>query len=237
MSILNWINKIFNIDIIKPNSDLPSEFQLPTGDAENINAENVNAEMHNLKINDFTDSFNRRNQFENDRNTFNLEDIFRLMELEFQNFQNHINESGISMIPINQSTNEEHINGIPKKNFIAQSTFLNPSSRPSKPLDDSSLNITINNSGSQYFEKSGWSTSKSSYISKNYNGRIIEKETSTNQLQDGIIETVTIMKDGNKKCVETITENSITGEKTEKLQLSNLDQNELNELKKQFFKF
>lgn len=32
------------------------------------------------------------------------------------------------------------------------------------------------------------------------------------------------MKDGNKKCVETIRENSKTGEKVENLQLSNLDQ-------------
>jgi len=32
------------------------------------------------------------------------------------------------------------------------------------------------------------------------------------------------MKDGNKKCVETISENSKTGEKIENLQLSNLDQ-------------
>lgn len=32
------------------------------------------------------------------------------------------------------------------------------------------------------------------------------------------------MKDGSKQCVETITENSKTGEKMEKIQLSNLDQ-------------
>jgi len=31
------------------------------------------------------------------------------------------------------------------------------------------------------------------------------------------------MKDGGKKCIETITENSKTGEKIENLQLSNLD--------------
>jgi len=31
------------------------------------------------------------------------------------------------------------------------------------------------------------------------------------------------MKDGNKKCIETISENSKTGEKIENLQLSNLD--------------
>lgn len=91
---------------------MPSEFQLPTDDAENINTK-----MHNLEINDFTgnflhikyclfvlnnnitkfiDSFNRRNHHDNDRNMFNIEDIFRLMELEFQNLQNHINESEIS---------------------------------------------------------------------------------------------------------------------------------------------
>uniref|UniRef100_A0A2S2NH38 Uncharacterized protein n=1 Tax=Schizaphis graminum TaxID=13262 RepID=A0A2S2NH38_SCHGA len=232
MSIFNWISKIFNIDMTKPNLDLPSEFQLPTDDAENINTE-----MHNLEINDFTDSFNRRNHYDNDRNMFNLEDIFRLMELEFQNLQNHINESEISAIPINQPSNMEHLNGIPKKNFIAQSTFLNPSSISSRPYDEPSINITIKNSGPQYFEKFGSSSSRSSYVSKNWNGRIIEKETSTNQIQGGIIETVTIMKDGGKKCIETITENSKTGERVEKLQLSNLDQNELNEFKKQFSNF
>lgn len=42
------------------------------------------------------ESLNRRNQFENDRSMFNLEDIFRLMELEFQNVQNHIKGSDIS---------------------------------------------------------------------------------------------------------------------------------------------
>lgn len=45
----------------------------------------------------FIDSFNRRNLFENDRNMFNLEDIFRLMELEFHNIQNHIEGSDISI--------------------------------------------------------------------------------------------------------------------------------------------
>ncbi|XP_022167779.1 uncharacterized protein LOC111031946 [Myzus persicae] len=225
MSIFNWFYKIFNTDV-QTNLDLPSEFQLPTEGTENINAE-----INNLEIDDFTDSFNRRNQFENDRNVFNLEDIFRLMELEFQNFQNNM-ISDVSTIPINQSTNKEELkNGIPKKNFIAQSTFLNPCSA-SRPFDKPSINI-IKKSGSQYFEKPGWS-SRSSYVSKNWNGRIIEKETRTNQLQDGNTETVIIMKDGNKKCVETITENSKTGEKIENLQLFNLDKNELNEFKNQF---
>jgi len=41
------------------------------------------------------DSFNRINYFENDENMFNVEDIFKLMELEFQNLQNHIQESDI----------------------------------------------------------------------------------------------------------------------------------------------
>jgi len=31
------------------------------------------------------DSSNRRNQFENDRNMFNFEDMFRLVEFEFEN--------------------------------------------------------------------------------------------------------------------------------------------------------
>ncbi|KAL4121709.1 hypothetical protein QTP88_014170 [Uroleucon formosanum] len=230
MSFFNWINKIFNIDT-KPNSDLPSEFQLPTEAAENINAQ-----IHNLEFDDFSDSFNRRNLFENDRNMFNLEDIFRLMELEFHNIQNHIEGSDISLIPIDQSINKEDFNGIPKKNFIAQSTFLNPSPA-SRPLNKPSMNITVKNSGPQYFEKYGWSSSRSSYVSKNWNGRIIEKETCTNQLQDGITETIITMKDGNKKCVETIRENSKTGEKVENLQLSNLDQNEMKELKNQFSKF
>ncbi|XP_060862398.1 uncharacterized protein LOC132939319 isoform X2 [Metopolophium dirhodum] len=230
MSIFNWFYKIFNIDT-KPNSDLPSKFQLPTESAENINAE-----MHNLEFDDFSNSSNRRNQFENDRNMINLEDIFRLMELEFQNVKNYNKGSDISTIPINQSTNKEDFTGIPKKNFITQSTFLNPSPA-SGPLNKPSMNITIKNSGSQYFEKYGWSSSRSTYVSKNWNGKIIEKETCTNQLQDGITETVITMKDGNKKCVETITENSKTGEKIENLQLSNLDQNEMNELKNQFSKF
>ncbi|XP_050059560.1 uncharacterized protein LOC114126171 isoform X2 [Aphis gossypii] len=212
MSIFNWINKIFNIDIKNPNPDLPSEFQLPTGDAEN-----VNTDMHNLEVNNFTD------------------DIIRDFEETFQHFQNQFNESNISAIPMNEPTNVEAFNGIPKQNFIAQSTFLNPSSRPSKPLDQPSINITIKRSGSQHFE-SGSSISRSSYVSKNWNGRIIEKETSTNQLQNGIIETVTVFKDGSKQCVETITENSKTGKKMEKSQLSNMNQNELDELKKQFSK-
>jgi len=42
------------------------------------------------------DSSNRRNQFENDRNMINLEDIFRLMELEFQNVINFNKGSDIS---------------------------------------------------------------------------------------------------------------------------------------------
>lgn len=71
--------------------------------------------------------------------------------------------------------------------------------------------------------QAGWSSSRSSYVSKNWNGRIIEKETRTKQLPDGIVETVIVMKDGNKKCIETISENSKTGEKIENLQLSNLD--------------
>jgi len=29
-------------------------------------------------------------------------------------------------VPMNQPTNVEDFNGIPKQNFIAQSTFLNP---------------------------------------------------------------------------------------------------------------
>lgn len=230
MSIFNWINKIFNIDK-RPNSDLPSEFQLPIEDAENINTE-----IHNLEIDDFTDPFNIRNQSEHDSYMFNFEDVFRLMELEFQNFQNQFKESDISAIPTKQSTNEEDLNHIPKKNFLAQNTFLNPSPT-TRPLNKPSINITMKNSGSQYFEKSGMSSSMSSYVSKNWNGRIIEKETSISQLQDGITETVTIMKDGSKKCVETITENSKTGEKIENLQLSNLDKNEMNELKNQFSKF
>ncbi|KAL5242562.1 hypothetical protein ACI65C_009972 [Semiaphis heraclei] len=209
-------------------SDMPSEFQIPSAE---------DAGILNSEIDDFTDSFNRRNQFENDRNVFNLEDIFRLMELEFQNFQNHIKEPDISTISINQSTNKEDLNGIPKKNFIARSTFLDPGPA-SRPLNESLINIiNIKNPGSQHFEKADWSSSMSSYVSKNCNGRIIEKETSTNQLQDGVTETVIIMKDGNKKCVETISENSKTGEKIENLQLSNLDQNELNEFKNQFSKF
>ncbi|XP_015372821.1 PREDICTED: uncharacterized protein LOC107168060 [Diuraphis noxia] len=230
MSIFNWINKIFNIDV-KPNSDLPSEFQIPSEDAENIKPG-----IHNSKINDFNDPFNRKNMFENDINVFNLEDVFRLMELEFENFQNHIKKPDISTISINQSTDKEELNGIPKKNFIAQSTFLNPSPT-SKPLNGPLINITMKDSGPQHFVKAGWSSSRSSYVSKNCNGRIIEKETRTNQLQDGITETVIIMKDGNKKCVETISENPKTGEKIENLQLSNLDQNELNEFKNQFSKF
>lgn len=32
--------------------DLPSEFQLPTGDAEN-----VNTDMHNLEVNNFTGNY------------------------------------------------------------------------------------------------------------------------------------------------------------------------------------
>ncbi|XP_050059561.1 uncharacterized protein LOC114126171 isoform X3 [Aphis gossypii] len=198
--------------------------------------------MHNLEVNNFTDSFSKRNQFENYRNMFNfeydfnnLDDIIRDFEETFQHFQNQFNESNISAIPMNEPTNVEAFNGIPKQNFIAQSTFLNPSSRPSKPLDQPSINITIKRSGSQHFE-SGSSISRSSYVSKNWNGRIIEKETSTNQLQNGIIETVTVFKDGSKQCVETITENSKTGKKMEKSQLSNMNQNELDELKKQFSK-
>lgn len=53
---------------------------------------------------------------------------------------------------------------------------------------------------------------------------MIEKEISTRQLQDGITEKVIVMKDGNQKCITTITENSKTGDQNCNKQLINLDE-------------
>lgn len=52
---------------------------------------------------------------------------------------------------------------------------------------------------------------------------MIEKEISTKRLQDGNIEKVIVMKDGNQKCITTITENSKTKEQNYTKQLINLD--------------
>jgi len=52
---------------------------------------------------------------------------------------------------------------------------------------------------------------------------MIEKEISTRKLQDGNTEKVIIMKEGNKKCITTIIENSKTREQSCTKQLINLD--------------
>lgn len=67
-------------------------------------------------------------------------------------------------------------------------------------------------------------SSSRSYISEKWNGRLIEKEIITRQLQDGITEKVVVMKDGNQKCITTITENSKTRHQNCNKQLINLDE-------------
>lgn len=65
-----------------------------------------------------------------------------------------------------------------------------------------------------------------------FDGRTIEKEFITRQLQDGIIEKVTLLKDGNQQCINTVTENLQTGHKTSVQQLINLDEsNKINLIK------
>lgn len=61
-------------------------------------------------------------------------------------------------------------------------------------------------------------------MSGNYNGRRIEKETSTKQLKGGIVEKIIVMKDGDQKCITTITENVKTGEQNCSKNLVNLDE-------------
>lgn len=57
-----------------------------------------------------------------------------------------------------------------------------------------------------------------------FDGRIIKKESITRQLQDGINEKVTILKDGYQQYIITVTENSQTGYKKSVQQLINLDE-------------
>lgn len=71
-------------------------------------------------------------------------------------------------------------------------------------------------------------SSSRTYVSGKWNGRTIEKETCTKQLQGGITEKVIVMKDGNQKCVTTVTENSRTGEQNSNKQLFNLDESKYN---------
>lgn len=68
--------------------------------------------------------------------------------------------------------------------------------------------------------------SSSSYtrIFGNSNGKMVEKETTIKQFPDGITEHVTILKDGNKKSITTITENAKTGVQNCNKQLINLDE-------------
>lgn len=61
-------------------------------------------------------------------------------------------------------------------------------------------------------------------MSGQYNNRIIEKETTTKQLQSGLTEKVIVLKDGNQKCITTITENVKTGEQISNKKLVNLDE-------------
>lgn len=61
-------------------------------------------------------------------------------------------------------------------------------------------------------------------MSTKFNGRTIEKEISTKQLQGGITEKVIVLKDGDQKCITTITENSKTGEQNSNKQFINLDE-------------
>lgn len=61
-------------------------------------------------------------------------------------------------------------------------------------------------------------------MSAKLNGRTIEKEVSTKQLQGGITEKVIVLKDGDQKCITTITENSKTGEQNCNKQFVNLDE-------------
>lgn len=61
-------------------------------------------------------------------------------------------------------------------------------------------------------------------MSGTFDNRIIEKETTTKQLQDGITEKVIVMKDGNQKCITTITENLKTGEHNCNKNLVNLNE-------------
>jgi len=53
---------------------------------------------------------------------------------------------------------------------------------------------------------------------------MVEKEISTRKLQDGSTEKVIVMKDGNQKCITTITENAKTREQNCTKQLINLDE-------------
>lgn len=61
-------------------------------------------------------------------------------------------------------------------------------------------------------------------MSTKLNGRTIEKEVTTKQLHGGITEKVIVLKDGDQKCITTITENSKTGEQNFSKQFVNLDE-------------
>lgn len=63
-----------------------------------------------------------------------------------------------------------------------------------------------------------------SYVSTNWNGRMVEQEICTKKLRNGLTEKVIVMKDGNQSCITTITENPKTGVQNFKKQLINLDE-------------
>ncbi|VVC26319.1 Hypothetical protein CINCED_3A019553 [Cinara cedri] len=231
MSIFKWFNKVFGIDDPKSSNDLPSEFRLPT---ENTN---IDVRNHNFGPNDINDSFidEMTNDFDEQLKNV-MVDLGGMLGEMLRGFQipddDSTFEDNVNFIEnrnFNQLSNkEEYYNGVPKKNFIARNYFLSPSLV--EPVASETISPRLSPNVRQNNSKSY------SRIFGNWNGKMIEKETTTRQLFDGITEHVTVLKDGNQKCITIVTENSRTGEKNCNKQLVNLDESQLVEFENRFSK-
>ncbi|XP_025407353.1 uncharacterized protein LOC112681303 [Sipha flava] len=235
MSIINWIYKTLGIDNSSSSFDVPSEYKLSTKEPD-LNM--------NFGHNDFEED-----SFENNLNKLfhlSFEEILKQFEaeLEFSDINESIKNNDFldqfnakkdyfNQVP---DVIEYNTNKIPKKNFLVRNYFLKQNS-VSNILNEPPIRETV--SPQLYFGQSSPSSSSSTrtFISGNYNGRRIEKETSSKQLQGGLIEKVIVMRDGNQKCVTTIIENVKTGEQNCQKNLVNLDESQLNEFENRFSKF
>ncbi|XP_050425226.1 uncharacterized protein LOC126836134 [Adelges cooleyi] len=238
MGLIEWINNIFNKNY---SNGIPSEFQLPTGNINELqhptNNFNGNSMEHN---NDITidESINIFNQ--------TIHEILQNLQFEFgQDFfsDNFVTSEESNFFPnilmndelLNPTSNENQPSkqDVPKSNHIAQKYFLIPSSTSSiNEGVDLENRVTNSNTLSKYIQSSSLVRN-----SQQYKGRWIQQDIHTKQLPNGQVEKTIIQKDGNQSCNTIITEDPVTGHRHIKKQLVNLDDSQLNEFEKRFSKF